>query len=228
MHNQICQHCDNSFNQNDMHPCGESSIWFCHGCWLILNKNMSQQPTSTFVKSKSGIIYQVILHDNKPGRVLLRNKNKYIETSLISIKQGIVNGTWIEINEHEQKAWVKQDDIYMQSLTRKLLKRVIISQLLLELDEDLMEDFKDDKRMNSVLSRSTKECERVCAEQYNKLYNIDKTFLQNFINQVDQFTSTCSTFEVHEFIFLNKMVEDYISNPEKFQPKKVEMTVIQE
>lgn len=185
------------------------------------------QPTSEFVKTKSGTIYQIILHQSKPDKILLRIRNDYKESSLKSIKQGLVDGKFFEVNEHEKKAWIEKDTKYMDSLTKKIVKRIIISQLLIELDEELIEDFESDKRMRSVLTRSTKECERVTVKKYDKLYKTNKTFLTNFINEVDKFTTTCSNFDIHEFIFLNKMVKDYMDNPDKFQPETVQLTKIQ-
>jgi hypothetical protein len=189
---------------------------------------MGKQPTASFVKTKNGSIFQIIINDDKPGVAYLRTGNKYIQTKILDIKQGLVDGKYSEINEHEHKKWVERDNDYMKTLTTKLMKRIILSQLLIELDEDLVVDYKDDKRMNTLLRRSTKECERVTAKGYDMLYDKNKNLVNGIMVELDEFTTKIARINPEDFVFLNKMADDYLVNPSKFHQGTVKMTQIQE
>jgi hypothetical protein len=72
MHKQICQHCDSSFNQDDMHPCGESSIWFCHGCWLIFNNIIMKKAEETVGVGKQLVSFGEAIKGLKEGKRVQR------------------------------------------------------------------------------------------------------------------------------------------------------------
>ena len=178
----------------------------------------------TFVKNKNGTIYQVIPHKTKKGIVLLRINNAYIEKPFVKVKQEIVDGKWSAINEHEYRDWIRKDHEYMVDLSERLVKRVMFSQLLLELDDSFEKDFQDNKHFKNVLERSKKQCERLITSQYDRLYDTDKTYVTNFMNSIDGFITTCSKLGIDDFIHLNETIADYVKNPEKYQAETVELT----
>lgn len=193
-----------------------------------LKNNPNKKPTvnilDTFVKSKSGTIYQVIPHNTKKGVVLLRNKNKYIEKTLVELKQEIVNRNWFSINEHEYRKWAEEDNKHMMLLSHKLVKRILLTQLLIELDDELESDFNNDKYMRNVIEKSKKQCERLVVAQYNKIYETDKTYVTNFMNSIDDFATTCAQFKIEDFLHINTLIRRYNENPEQYQDKMIAFT----
>lgn len=185
-----------------------------------------EQERENYIKNKTGSIYQVLADYKKPGKVLLRSKNRYISKYLMDIKQGVVTGEWSSVNVGELKKWIEKDNKYMEALTQKLLKRVILSQLLLELDDELMQDYKDNSNFKNHINKSNKAAERLFSKQYDELYKVDKTTLQNFMGQVDELTSLTSSFELTDFLYLNIIVKDYKNNPQKYQEAKIQFTKI--
>lgn len=190
------------------------------------NELPMQQVLDGYVKHKNGTIFQVIPHSTKKDSVLLRTKNIYVEKTFREVKQAIVDGYWSSINEHEWRAWAEKDNEYIIKLSHKLVKRILLSQLLIELDEELEDDFEGDKHFRNTLHKSTKQCERILKDQYNKLYETDKTFLTNFMNNIDDFVGTCSTFQIQDFIHLNKLMEKYAENPKAYQEETVGLVII--
>lgn len=185
-----------------------------------------QKILDSYVKHKNGTIFQVIPHATKVNMVLLRTKNQYVEKYFNEVKQAIIDGYWSPINVQEFREWAKKDNEYMLKLSHKLVKRILLSQLLIELDEDLERDFENDTYFKNTLSKSTKQCERIIKDQYNKLYEVDKTFLTNFMNNIDDFVGTCSTFDIQDFMHLNKLMEKYAENPKAYQEESVELVKI--
>lgn len=187
------------------------------------SKLPSQKVLETFVKSNTGTIYQVIPHKTKKDVVLLRINNSYIEKPFKKVKQEIVDGKWSAINQHEYREWIKKDHEYMVDLSERLVKRVMFSQLLLELDDTFERDFQDNKYFKNVLEKSKKQCERLITSQYDRLYDTDKTYVTNFMNGIDGFMTKCAALGIDDFIHLNILMDKYVKNPEEYQEDMVEL-----
>ncbi|WNH10069.1 hypothetical protein [Thalassobellus suaedae] len=129
---------------------------------------------------------------------------------------------WSEINEHEYRAWFKEDHEYMMDLSNRLVKRVLLSQILLELDDSLEPDFEDNKYFKNVLEKSKKQCERLANDQFDRLYGIDETYVTNFTNTIDNVATLCTKLGLQDYVHLSKLLEDYAANPEKYQKDTVE------
>jgi hypothetical protein len=98
--------------------------------------------------------------------------------------------------------------------------------LLIELDDELIEDYENEKTFRNHLLKTNKEAERIASKNYDRLYNVDKTILQNFMREIDELTAGISSFELTDYLHLNRMVADYKINPEKYQEKSIEFTKI--
>lgn len=179
-----------------------------------------------YVKDESGSIFHVLQHNTKPHLCLLRTGNKYVQKPILEIRQGLVNGTWSSVNEHEWKKWVAEDNAYVEAFTIKLIKRTIMAQLLLELDDELIVDFEDNKYFRGLLEKSNKECERIASKSYDRLYGADKSMSQNLMNLVDEFTTKAAGLAIHDFPYLNNMVDKYLENPEEYKKDPVYFTKI--
>ena len=179
-----------------------------------------------YVKDNNGEIFHVVKHNKYAYKCYLRSRNNYREVNLIWVKQQIVSGGWSAINEGEWKKWVKKDNEYINKLSHKLVKRVIMAQLLLEINDDLAEDHEDNKYLKNVLNKSNKECERIVKRNYEKLYSSDESLLQNVLNKIENLTKNLSQMNIEQFVDVDALVQSYIKNPEKYQSKTIEMTKI--
>jgi hypothetical protein len=192
-----------------------------------MDKKISiEEARDSHIKNKNGAIFQVFADKKRHGKVYLRSRNKYISIDMLKLKQGLVNGEWLNVNVGELKTWISEDSAYILNLTQKLLKRVILTQLLIELDDELIEDYENEKTFRNHLLKTNKEAERIASKNYDRLYNVDKTILQNFMREIDELTAGISSFELTDYLHLNRMVADYKINPEKYQEKSIEFTKI--
>lgn len=174
-----------------------------------------------YVQNKSGSIFQVLGDNNSKAYVHLRTGNKYYRKPLIEIRQGIADGTYKSINEHQWRKWVKEDNIKLERLSQRILKRTIYTQLLLELDDQLKEDHEGEKNFINHINKTQKVAERLANKMYDRIYEADKENLTNIEKQVDEITSTLSSASIYDLVHLNVLVKDYFKNPEKYQKKEV-------
>lgn len=191
------------------------------------NELTMAQILNGYIKHKNGAIFQILEDGKSINHVFLRSKNRYTRKSKRELKQGVVDGRWFNINEHEWRKWVKQDNAYIELLTQKLLKRVIYAQLLIELDDELVNDFEDMPQFRKLLERTNKESERIAAKQYDRLYSVDKKILQNLMTEIDNFTSKVSKVDLQDLFFINKAFEEFFSDPKKYRSENVELTDIE-
>jgi len=171
--------------------------------------------------ASTGAIYQIIVKETDLNTMYLRSASSYIKKRKIDIKQGFVSGKYVRINEHELKQWSLKDNELMNKITQKLIKRIILCQLLLESDDDLKEFNKDSPRLSKLIDRSNRECERIACEQYDKLYDVDKDILLSLMNNIDEMTESLSKVGVADFFYVKQLVDQYLKNPSIIQDKAV-------
>lgn len=170
-----------------------------------------------YVKHPNGAIFRVLAHPRKVGKVYLQSKNNYKEFDFLAIKNGLVSGDWLAINQHELKNHLKSEELYREQLTRKLIKRILFTQLLMELDDSLKEDYENDNYVRGILERSEKVFERLVTEQYAKFYSIDKQMVLNFLKHIETFVGKAINLGIEDFYQVNDMLDLYFSNPEKYR-----------
>lgn len=169
-----------------------------------------------YVKHPNGAIFRILAHPRKLGKVYLQSKNSYKEFDFLAIKNGLVAGDWLAINQHELKKHLKSEELYREQLTRKLIKRVLFTQLLMELDDSLKEDYENDNYVRGILERYEKVFERLVTEQYAKFYSIDKQMVLNFLKHIETFVEKAINLGIEDFYQVNEMLDLYLSNPEKY------------
>ena len=243
---ELCFHCEEDIFEETSIRMGESDDFICHKCCKELNiefdKKISMQETTeapapkislesvkdNYVKNRNGAIFQIIEDKKNHKKMYLRSRNKYISKYVRDIKQGLVTGEWLSVNIGELRSWIADDNAYIEKLTQKLLKRVILTQLLLELDDELLVDYENNPNFRNHLNKSNKAAERIASKQYDRLYGLDKTILQNLMNEVDELTEKMASLEISEFIHLNRLMDKYKANPDTYREKVVEFIKIQE
>jgi hypothetical protein len=194
----------------------------------VKKKTSLEDVKDNYVKHRNGAMFQIIDDNKRPGRLYLRSRNKYISKSLRDVRQGLVTGEWNSVNIGELKVWIQEDNAYIELLTEKLLKRVILTQLLLELDDELLIDYENNPNFKNHLNKSNKAAERIASKQYDRLYGVDKTILQNLMREIDELTSRMASLKMTDFVHLNKLLLKYKLNPEKYQEKTAEFDKIKE
>lgn len=190
------------------------------------NTSIQEQLKHYIKHVETGAIFQMRSYEKDEKKLYLRAKNSYQVFTQQHIKQGIVNGVWREPNEHELRKHIEEENKYFEEYSYRLIKRVIYTQLLLELDSDLMQDHADDKDMRKLLERCETRFERLVKDHFARLYHTDKDYLTNFMNGIDNVVSKMAKVGVHEFLIIDRMMDDYLADPAKYTPDHIEMVKI--
>ena len=188
----------------------------------------TEEMLTQFVKHKNGIIFQVLSHKTKNNICFLRRGNKYVQKNILEIKQGLVDGLWFRINEHELSRFLEEDNERLLSLTRKMVNRTIHAQALLVIDDELVEEYSDDNRMKSVLTRSSKEIERVANKMYDRLYKKDEMFSYNFFEILSRIGNKVGGIDIIDMPYLEKHIDSFIENIEEHRKGTVYFKEIQD
>lgn len=181
-----------------------------------------------YVKNDQGVIYHVIKHKVHKHKCYLRTRNKFVEAHINDIRQLMVSGGWSSINEHEWRNWVKEDNAYIENMSQKLIKRTMVAQLLLEVNDELIQDNEDNKYLRNKLEKSNRECERIVKKNYDTIYGADENLVQNVMNKIDELTTNLSKLNAVELMDINAMVGKYIEDPEKYRSRAIEMEKIED
>lgn len=187
----------------------------------------TQEQLKHYIKHvKTGAIFQMRSYEKDDKKLYLRSRNSYQVFAQQHIKQGIVSGIWKEPNEHELRKHIEEENKYFEEYSYRLIKRVIYTQLLLEVDSDLMQDHADDKDMRKLLERCETRFDRLVKDHFTRLYHTDKDYLTNFMNGIDSVVSKMAKAGVHEFLIIDKMMDEYLADPAKYTPDVIEMVKI--
>lgn len=177
---------------------------------------------STFIKTKTGSIYQVLQQENKKG-LLLRTGNAYKKVTFKEIKDGLDSSKYTVPTQEEIDAWLKRDAEYINGLTKKMMKRIITAQLLIEQNDELIQDNLDDKYLKSLMNKSNKHLERIVGKHYDNMYVASNTILHNITKAQDEVLTNLAKLNPEDMLIINKFVKEFLENPEKFRPEKYEL-----
>lgn len=191
------------------------------------NMKSLEELAKEYVKHPNGAIFHVLAHPRKVGKVYLHAKNRYQEYDYAKLKTGLVKGDWHSINIHELKKHLNSEEEFNTKLAHLLVKRTILCQIMLELDDELKEFYADDNYLRGILQRSEKVFERIAKDEYTKLYNVNKDVLNTFLNSLNSFATQASKLGVYDFVHANSMLELYLSNPEKYQSDTVVIDTVE-
>ncbi|MBS3914830.1 MAG: hypothetical protein KG003_10035 [Bacteroidetes bacterium] len=191
------------------------------------NMKSLEELSKEYVKHPNGAIFHVLAHPRKAGKVYLHAKNRYQEYDYAKLRTGLVKGDWHSINIHELKKHLNSEEKFNTKLAQLLVKRTILCQIMLELDDELKEYYADDNYLKGILQRSEKVFERIAKEEYTKLYNVNKEVLNTFFDSLNSFVGKASKLGVYDFVHADSMLELYLSNPEKYQADFVEIEKVE-
>ena len=185
-----------------------------------------EQILEGYVQNKAGHIFQVLGDNKSKDYVNLRTANKYFRKPLLEIRQGIVDGKYKSINEHQWRKWVKEDNIKLERISQRILLRTILAQLLLENDDQLKEDHENEKNFINHLNKTEKAAERLSNKIYDRIYDADRNMLTNIEKNIAELAKTLSAADVYDLVHINQLVKDYFKDPEKYQKKEIEFVKI--
>lgn len=190
------------------------------------NLTEEQSPSSrvdNYVKHKNGAIFLLTENTRSKDLVFLVSKrNKMNSFSLKDIRQGLVDGEWLRVNQHEVAAWDKVYSNHMLGITQKVLKHVMVAELLIEIDEDLDEEEIGDRYFRNLLAKSNKQAMRIAEKHFNNLYKVDPIILQNMMRVMDELVSNVAKLGLEDYPFFAKFTEKYFEDPKSFRNQEVE------
>ena len=104
----------------------------------------------------------------------------------------------------------------MNTIQLEYLKQVILSQLLLECNENLRFTVQYKQQIKNRINSLNKDLESVVFEEYTKIYKTDPEMTTNILNAIEDLVSKLSTSTLDELIMINAVVDKYNENKEWF------------
>lgn len=104
----------------------------------------------------------------------------------------------------------------MNTIQLEYLKQVILSQLLLECNENLRFTVQYKQQIKNRINSLNKDLESVVFEEYTKVYKTDPEMTTNILNAIEDLVAKLSTSTLDELIMINAVVDKYNENKEWF------------
>lgn len=99
----------------------------------------------------------------------------------------------------------------------EFLKSVLLSQLLLECNENLRFTKQYNGALKHLLNKVNSHLETTVFEEYRKIYNTDAEMTTNILNAVDDLIIKLTTSTLDELVMINAVIEKYNDNKEWFK-----------
>ena len=99
----------------------------------------------------------------------------------------------------------------------EFLKSVLLSQLLLECNENLRFTKQYNGALKHLLNKVNSHLETTDFEEYRKIYNTDAEMTTNILNAVDDLIIKLTTSTLDELVMINAVIEKYNQNKEWFK-----------
>ena len=99
----------------------------------------------------------------------------------------------------------------------EFLKSVLLSQLLLECNENLRFTKQYNGALKHLLNKVNSQLETTVFEEYRKIYNTDAEMTTNILNAVDDLIIKLTTSTLDELVMINAVIEKYNDNKEWFK-----------
>ena len=96
------------------------------------------------------------------------------------------------------------------------LKQVILSQLLLECNENLRFTIQYKQQIKNRINNLNKDLESVVFDEYTKIYKTDPEMTTNILNAIEDLVTKLCTSTLDELIMINAVVDKYNDNKEWF------------
>ena len=108
----------------------------------------------------------------------------------------------------------KQQQITAEQVT--YLKSVILSQLLLEANESLVNTTVYKQSLKQQINRMNGILEPIVRQEFDGIYKSDPEMTTNILNKIDSIVSKVASYQIEELVILEAVVDKYESNKEWF------------
>ena len=104
----------------------------------------------------------------------------------------------------------------MSAIQLEYLKQVILSQLLLECNENLRFTVQYKQQIKNRINSLNKDLESVVFDEYTKVYNTDPEMTTNILNTIEDLVTKLTTSTLDELVMINAVIDKYNENKEWF------------
>ena len=105
----------------------------------------------------------------------------------------------------------------MNTIQLEYLKQVILSQLLLECNENLRFTVQYKQQIKNRINLLNKDLESVVFKEYTSVYKTDPEMTTNILNKIESLVTKLTTSTLDELIMINAVIEKYNDNKEWFK-----------
>lgn len=96
------------------------------------------------------------------------------------------------------------------------LKSVVLSQLLLESNESLVNTTAYRNNLKQQINRVNSILEPIVKQDFDGIYNTDPEMTTNILNKIESLVSKISSYQLEELVILEAVVDKYENNKEWF------------
>ncbi len=100
--------------------------------------------------------------------------------------------------------------------TISYLKSVLMSQLLLEANEELVLTNRYKGSLKQQINRTNKMLEPIVRQEFDSVYNADPEMTTNILNKIDSVITTISKLDLDELVIVEGLLSDYEANREEY------------
>ena len=108
----------------------------------------------------------------------------------------------------------KQEKITSEAVT--YLKSVILSQLLLEANESLVNTTVYKQSLKQQINRMNGILEPIVRQEFDGVYNSEPEMTTNILNKIDSIVGKIASYQIEELVILEAVVDKYEDNKEWF------------
>ena len=108
----------------------------------------------------------------------------------------------------------KQEQITAEQVT--YLKSIILSQLLLEANESLVNTNVYKQSLKQQINRMNGILEPIVRQEFDGVYNSDPEMTTNILNKIESLVDKISSYQIEELVILEAVVDKYENNKEWF------------
>ena len=98
----------------------------------------------------------------------------------------------------------------MSAIQLEYLKQVILSQLLLECNENLRFTVQYKQQIKNRINSLNKDLESVVFEEYTKVYNTDPEMTTNILNTIEDLVTKLTSSSLDELVMINAIIDRYM------------------
>ena len=108
----------------------------------------------------------------------------------------------------------KQEKITAEQVT--YLKSIILSQLLLETNESLVNTNVYKQSLKQQINRMNGILEPIVRQEFDGIYNSEPEMTTNILNKIDSIVGKIASYQIEELVILEAVVDKYENNKEWF------------